>query len=667
MSDAQATFALNLEDGTSDAATSAAKALTQLRGQIDADTKALRDMQRAMKNLQGGTAVNIAQARELKEQIAGKKASIAQAQSAYLGLGGTFGKVSRGGRDTRSTFALLAQAAKGMPGPLGVLVQRFGSLKGLLVGGAIALGIVGIVAGLGLLVAATAAAAAGLLRYGIAQADARRSELLRIEGLTKIRNIYGLAAGNAGEMQSAIDRVSGSVALGRDKVAQYSEQLYRMGLRGANLEAALEGVAIKAATQGDAQAKMFAGWAAGAARTGQSVRRLADDVKARLGGIAARQMLALDVQSAKLRENFSALFSGLKLEGFLKALGSITELFSQNTATGRALKLMLETLFQPLIGTAESAAPIMKRFFQGMTIAALRTGIVVLQLRNWFRRTFGDPEVLKGFDATTAALEAGKWALGALALGLILATGLAAGLAVKLGAMLVPVLITAAVKMWALAGAGLALASPFLLGALAIGLLAAAAFMLYRAFADANWTGLGDQILDGLGLLDLVNAWRSISWTGLGGQIVDGLVTGVAGSAGQLLSAVQELAANAWTGFKKRLGIASPSKAFAQLGLAIPQGVSAGIGRGKPALQRSVRSVVEVPRVPALAGDDASGGMAPSSTQRSGAPVTFTFGDIHVHSQSSEPRAMALDFRRELERVLEGVALELGARTPEPA
>src|SRR4051812_16637266 len=332
-------------------------------------------MQAAMKNLQGGTVVNIKQFKQLQEQILAKKSALAQAQSSFLALGGTFNKAGGSSSSFQARLAELAKQSAAMPGPLGGLVARFQSLAAVVGGGLIAAGIVAIVAGLALLVAGTIAAVNALARYGVAQADARRSELLRIEGLTKIRNWYGLAAGNAGQMQVGIDKGSASSALSRDKVAAYSEQLYRMGLRGDNLSAALEGVAIKSSVQGEAQASMFAQWAAGAALTGGSVRRLADDVKARLGGIAERQMLSLTVQAEKQQEAFAALFSGLNIEPFLKAKKAVSDMFSQSTASGRALKLLLTTLVQPLVNAATAAMPVIKRFFQGMILAALDIGI----------------------------------------------------------------------------------------------------------------------------------------------------------------------------------------------------------------------------------------------------------------------------------------------------
>lgn len=595
-----ATFELKLEDGTSGPAEDAASALKQLRGQIDADTKALAGMQRAMKNLQGGTSVNIAQFRALKEQIAQKKSAIGQAQSAYIGLGGTFGRTASSGGSVRSMFEQLTAQAKAVPGPIGGVVGKLEGLKSLVVGGGIALGIVAIVAALAALVVGTVAAVAALASYAVGQGDARRNELLRLEGLTKIRSIYGFTAAKASDLQASIDQVSGSSALGREQLSKYTEQLHRMGLRGQNLTDALEGMAIKAQTQGEAQASLFASMAAGAAMAGQSVRKLSEDVKTRLGGIAARQMLSLGVQTAKMREHFAVLFRDIKVEGFLKALQTLTSLFAQSTASGRALKTLAETLLQPLIDGFAFLAPLAKRFFQGVILGLLAVTIHVLKAALWFKKTFGG-DLFKGLDLTSTALMAGKIAAALLVAGFV-------ALGVILGVLAVPLLAFAAM-----------IASVF-----------------YRVSK----------------LYELIKGAFDFDWASLGTSITSGIVSGLKRGATWVMDAVKGLGKNAYKAFKSALGIASPSKEFAKLGLEIPRGVQQGINAGTPGAQRSADSMVSVPDAPA-------GGAGGGSRS-----ITVNVGDVHVHSSARDANGLGQAFKAELERILEGVALQLGAPTP---
>ena len=624
MADHTATLAVNLEDGTSAPALKAKDALKQLQGQIAADTKALAQMQKAFKNLNQGSVVNIEQANKLKAAMKATKERIAGAQSSVLALGGGFRDVTPKGNKMQQMLEEMAKQSQAMPGPIGGLVAQFKSLGGLLAGGAIALGIVAVTAALIALTAAAAAAIIMLARYGIAQADARRNEALRLEGLTKLRFWYRATAGSASELQSTVDKVSANSAVGRGELIKYTEQLYKMGLRGQNLEYALEGVAIKASTQGSAAANAFAGMAAGAALSGRSVKALSDTVKARLGGIAARQMLSLGVQSEKLKESFDALFRDIKLDGFLAGLKEIYSLFSQNTATGRALKSLLQGIIQPLIDGVSAAAPYVKVFFQGLLLGALEIGIAVLKLRKWFLATFGGGELFKGVDKMNLAFKLGKIVVYELA-------AVFAGLALAV--------VLASAPIWAL---GVALFGVYKVGK-----------AVYGFFAGIDWGAIGKAF--GLIWKEVKNVFAMIDWGQLGLDILWGIVGGIK-AAGKLVlgEALTGLATGAWDTFRTAIGAHSPSKEFAKLGVTIPQGIAQGVEQGAPTAQGAVDSLVGMP---GGGGAGAAGGGARGSA--------VTIGELHFHaSNESQPKAMADELRRELERVLEGLAISLGAPVP---
>lgn len=652
MADQTAEFAIELEDKTSGAATSAAQALGKLRSQIDGDTKALAAMQRAMKNLQGSTVVNVQQFKALQSQITAKKQAIAEAEGKFISLGGSFTQTGSKARGFEARLAALTKQASVMPGPLGGLLSKFQGLSAAVGGGGMALGILAVVAALGLLVAGTTAAIVSLTQYGIVQADARRSELLRLEGLTKLRNYWGIAAGNANEMQSSIDKVAASSALGRDKIAQYSDELYRMGLRGNNLEAALEGVAIKASTQGDAQAHAFGQWAAGAALTGRSVRALSDDVKARLGGVAAKQMLSLTVQAQKQQEAFAALFSDLKIEPLLKAKKEINDLFGQSTASGRALKQLLTLLVQPLINGLTAAAPIAKRFFQGLILGAQGIVIGILLVRASIRKTFGSTETKSSIDYMGLALKAGKVAAYVFGAGLAFAAIAVVGLAAKLVAFLIPAMWSLVTATAAFVVEGLVIAAPFLLAAAAVWGVIKVIELLYTV-------------------------WKEIDWTDLGRSIWQGLVKGLESGKQWVVDAVSKLGEAASGAFKSALGISSPSKAFVEYGKSIPAGVQAGVTQGSPAARAAVRGMITPPGFNASSAAKDPTAFSPVIEPTSGASSsgaepgkqgkgargggTVTIQTLQVNVASDKPRDIALDIKRELESILEGVAIQLGA------
>jgi hypothetical protein len=619
--DETATFAVNLEDGTSGPAEAAAVALGNLQKKIVADTTALGQMQKALRNLKGATTPNVSQIAELSKRIEAQKQAIAGAQSSYLQLGGNFEASKKKARSFVERLGELGQTAKGLPGPVGGVVGQLQSLSGIVSRGALVGGLVAVAAVLVAVAVAAVAATAALLKFGISSANARRNEALHLESLTKMRNVFGLAAGNAKEMQASIDRVSGTTALGRDKLGEYTAELYKMGLRGKNLDSALEGMAIKGAVVGDEGAKAFGQWAAGAARAGKSVQRLTDDVKARFGGIAAAQLLDLDVQTKKLHESFAALFADLGIDKLLEGINSITALFSQSTRSGQALKAIMETVFQPLVDAITYVAPIAKRFFQGIIVGALLVSIAVLKLRRYFRETFGGGELISQAALMKTALLAGVAAVGLFAAAMLLAFG-----------AIVAVLVFAAPFLWAavaavgaLAVQGLILAAPFILAAVAVGALIAAGYQLYQL-------------------------WKEIDWTSLGTAIVDGIVNGIKASAKWLTDTVNELGTGALDALKSTLGIASPSKAFAQLGIAIPQGVAAGIDAGKGDTQSAVDGLVGVPGAP--------------RGQASGS-VTIDVGGITINAGAGDQASdIAADVERELVPVFERIAIQLGAMLP---
>jgi len=648
-SDAVARFSLELDGNAGQFAGDQARALQDLQTKIQGDTAALREMQKALRNLQGGSAVNIQVARDLKDRISAQKATIASTTQSYVQMGGTFRDIGKGGKEAGAGLKSLTEVVQSAPGPLGKLTSSFGGLSSILGGGAMAGGLVAVAAAILAVTAAAGVGTAALLKYGVGVANARRNELLHLEALGKLRYSYlSLATGfrpvadKASFLQSTIDNVSASVALSREQVVGYAEDLYRTGLRGGNLQAALQGVAITAATQGEAAAGAFKGMALAAGLTGHSVRALADDVKARLGGIAAAQLLSLDVQSRKLRESFAMLFSGLKIDKLLTGVQKITELFSQSSASGRALKAIIEGLFGPLIDQVSGpASMLMKRFFQGMIIAALQVGIVVLKLRNWFRDTFGDTKLFKNIDTLSLAVTAGKIALYGMVGALVLVGVVAANVAALL--MLPYVAIVAL-------GAGL------YYGVKALGSLAVAAY-------DA------------------------------GGNIVKGLVEGIKGGAAWVIRAIENLGTSAMKAFRAKLGIASPSRVAMRSAIEVPRGVASGIYAGRPEVRRAVQSLVSFPtrqlggrsegrslvslptgpreRQPPPEGTHAQPARGPSIFGSYGAPApqprsapSVHIGEVHLHSATDTPEAHAEAFKDLVFKIFAGSASELGAVVP---
>ncbi len=602
-----ATFAVELRDGVSSPSRTAAESLAALKQSILGGTNELRGIQTAMSRLKAGGLTGSAAFKELRDKADALKKSIGASQAEFLQLGGSLANLkpdkAAGGFDD-----LLGALTK-LPGPLGQGASKLGALfsgssmamlgiAGLAAGAVVA---IGVLAGL---VTAVGQAAIALTQYGLAAADARRNELLHLEGLVSIRSWYTRAAGSASELQASIDAVSGSAAISRSRVAGYAEQLYRAGLRGQTLEDALQGISTVSAVQGEGMADRFRAMAIGAARTGRSVRGLADDVERRLGGTARRMGLSWDRQMERLRESFQGLFSGIDLDGALGALDEILSVFSQTTVTGRALRTMLSALFQPLLdGVSEVGSPF-REFFEGVVLQTQRIVIAVLRVRNAMTRTFGGSA--SGLSDFVSWTTLGQVAVGTFAISLLGAVAVVGVLAAALGSI---VLVVGAVGY---------------------------AFVRF-----------------GMGVTQMYERLSGTDWRTLGRSLIDGLVGGLMGRASEAWKAVTTIGTGMTEALRTALDIRSPSRVFAELGRQIPRGLAVGVEAEASVSTSAIDGLTNVPQ----------GGAVGATGGRSGVGAVYVSIDginVTVGTSEQAPTNIADRIREEVERALLGVLVETG-------
>lgn len=614
------TFAVNMGGDFAQKAGDNAQAAEQLADALDGDMASLKAMQAALRNLSQGSLGATKEARALKEQIAAQKAAIGGTQAQLLQMGAGLKRAGKASKDSSLESARglqsMVEQLKGSSGAAGSMTRSVASLTTQLgktgLYGAAALAVIAVTA----IAAATTLATLALAKYALGVLDARRAEMIRLEGLTKIPNWFGIAAGKATDLQAAIDRVSSKVALGRDKILGFAESLYRAGLRGKNLDAALSGTAIRASVLGQDMGAAFAGMAAGAALTGQSVIQLAKRTEQQLGGLARRQMLSFSVQIQKARENLDALFRGVHIEGFLVRFATLTKMLSQSEATGRALKVMLETLLNPLFGSADRGAPIMKRLFQGMVIGALAVTIQILKLRKWWRESFGG--MRSDTDWANVAVYVGIGAVVAFTLTLVTLTA--------------TVLALGAAFAFVFGATVLTFGLPFLLlGAAIVGVGVAFAWLwgeakkFHQLIKDVPWSEIGVGILQG-----------------------------IFGPLGYLWKAGKALGLEMLKGFKSAWEIRSPSRVA---GLLVERDIAGGaIGGATRAGPRVGRAVGKMftPSAADRYYDSPSGG-------RQGGGKALSIKELHVHTSSEDPKKAALEIYDELCSLLEGSAIEVGA------
>lgn len=532
-SDPSATFAVKLRDETSGAARSAAGALSDLKSQIDDDVKALAEMKRAMRNLKGNTSTNAAAFAELKDKISAQKAALAASQSRFISLGGTFGKVKEEAEEAQGGIAGLLDEASGAGGPVGGLAGMLGSLKAALmnpVGAALGLA----AALIGVAVAATKAVFE-IAKFAVASADARRSELLQIQGLNTLRTQYGMVTASAEGFQAAIDRGTDRTNQSRDALNGYARSLARFGARGQGLAQGVEAMAIAAQVQGDRGARRFLALARNAQLAGGSISDVADRYRRELGPIARRQMLSIENQSERFNENVSQIFSGLRVEGFLEALKEVGDLFSMSSETGKAMKEILRVMFQPFIDRVTEGKPLVVELFKKGVIGALIFAIKIQEIRVGITRFMNSVR-----DAKDAVVE-----------------------------------------MFSIRG------TDGLLDGLIAGLRESNDI---EAAGRALANRVSGSFQNELGIESPSKVFR-----GFGENIAAGVQVGIDKGARAVARSSSRLADSASRAFKSNLRISSPSGLFADYGGDVATGFAQGVGAGSRQAQDAVEGMVGLP------------------------------------------------------------------------
>lgn len=127
--------------------------------------------------------------------------------------------------------------------------------------------------------------------------------------------------------------------------------------------------------------------------------------------------------------------------------------------------------------------------------------------------------------------------------------------------------------------------------------------VLEWAGAFLNWVqtdvvpklpGIMDDIKTAInGWISTALSWASDEAAKIGSSIIDGIKKGIKDGVGALTSAVTNAANDALNAAKKALGIASPSKAFAELGGFTMQGMALGVTREAPKAVNAVSGVMQ--------------------------------------------------------------------------
>jgi hypothetical protein len=102
------------------------------------------------------------------------------------------------------------------------------------------------------------------------------------------------------------------------------------------------------------------------------------------------------------------------------------------------------------------------------------------------------------------------------------------------------------------------------------------------------------------------NYLSTVSLSQFGIDLITGLAQGIAGAGGAVLQAITGVVTGAIGAAKSLLGIASPSKVFAEIGGQTSEGMAGGVDEGAGQVQASFGEMVAPPAVPAAAAPGAA-------------------------------------------------------------
>lgn len=513
----------------------------------------------------------------------------------------------------KQKYERIAIAAARLPGPLGrVAVMGVNAAKAnaglgesLGAGAEGAVVAAGAVAALTVAMIASAAIVVGLstkfTTLALAQADETRSLYLT-------RDAFAALDPAASAAVNTFDDVQDATGLSEERLLALSKQLreltklehgYRLG--SGQMAAALKAAATAEAALGQGGADEFI------QRIDEgrlSVKAFSDMAEAKFGGIVQRRLLGLDAQSALLKRHFRDLFAAVDIEPALQGLTRLVGMFDRTNPVAQGAITIIDKLFKYVSDNAEGASVAIEAFAIGFEIGLLKMYIAAKPVIKQLEHLFG--EAGRGLFANAESI--GETVGTAF-------TVIAASVGV-LALALVPFAIIAGVALLAL------LAIPAAIFAIGFALGVAG-----RAILDFK-----DKALDAL-----IDAGR---------DLIVGFVKGILGFADAVAGVIGDVIGGAAIIAKKVLGIASPSKVFAEIGEDSAEGYAQGLDSGDGAVNGSMANLVGV--------DDVGGGSASPAPSRASASksidlagATFVFNGVkdaeHARGSFAELLTMVLE------------------------
>lgn len=612
MADAEVSYGIILEDGISGPSQAAASALEALRTSVQADQSELKQLNSALRALRGDAAGSKDEITALKAKIDAKKQAVAAATREMVKYGNSFTQIKSPAAGASGSLQSLQRISSALPESFGGATTAAKKLTAI-IGSAGAAGLAGVAVVAAALLTTLGTAIVGLtaklFSLAVKFGDAAREQTILLRG------IVGSEAASK-QLAATIDAVAAKTALSSSKVHQLGADLARAGLRGRDLQVALEAASMASAVGGSEAERAFMDSAKAAAAAGGSVDELARKIRNQFGDAAKAQMLGFRVQVEKAREGTARMFASVNIEPFLAGLSKITGLLNAGSSAGKAMGKLLKLALDPLMVLFEKLAPVASAFFRGILAGALLLTIGILKVRNAFKDVI-PAGVLENINLIKVAFYAGIVVAGILA-AVLLAAAVAMGI-------LATTTIIAMIPLMLLVAAVVLVIAIFVALGVAAALVVAKIVKAFRALTE----------------IDLAQAGR---------DLMSGLLSGITSGVGAVVAAVKKLANSIKATITNALGIASPSKVFLEYGLNTTGGMAAGIERGSPDVADAVSEMVPLPDADSPALPPAQGS----------APSTPTNVTINVYAPSGDALDIADEIRRVVTDLFEGVSISMG-------
>jgi hypothetical protein len=576
------------------AATSAAKAVERANAKGRIDLGAAREAGLAQAKLDA-YSVSLRGLEQASAAASAKQAALAKQVANVSKLGA---HADARFQATNQRLEKLGAAVGRLPGPLGSIGSRLvgaakagNELSGAL--GGVSLATIAAAAGVALVAVAVAAVTVALIagavaavNFAVSQADAARQAALSREAFA------ALSAETAAGV-SAFSAIAQETGLADAELAALTKQLRAAEVSAADMPKALRAAALAERALGKGGAGDFISRIQAGELAVADFARTAEDS---FGGIVAEQMRGLDAQMTKLSKAWGRLFAGVNLDPFLDALAVIVGMFDRGHPLAQAFGAGVEAAINPIGPLALKAAYAVEAFALGFAIQLTKLYLFVKPALKWLGELFGFSDTSTSDMLLSLAETAGK--------------------------VLVPVLLLVAGAFSAVVGVFAVLSAA--VGAMVFGPLTLLITTLYGLWE------LGGLLVD------------------VGANLMRGLVDGITGAVGSVISAVTSAVTAAIDAAKSVLGIASPSKVFAEIGGYTVEGFTGSVDDGAVEAQGSMAALVDPGPVVAEAGSAAAapsgaGASAGGSKSIDMAGATFNFygvKDAETHGRSMIAEAL---------------------------